>query len=182
MNTFLIGIWHRVVRLTGPLGLVALVLAFGAILLAAWLPKLDEQGEAIRAALEAKVVTRPAVAPVVAVRRVPVGQQIGEYVAAFPPFSQNSEDIKEVFLSAKRRNIQLPRGEYQLKNDAKVPLMTVTATFPVSADYASIKDFTADVLKALPNVSMDELRMTRNAALTTTLESSIRFSFVYRRP
>lgn len=182
MNSFLIGFWRRMLRRLGPFGVAAGLIAIGTLVLAAWLPKLTDQGEALKATFDAKASALPKLAPVIAVRRLPVGQQIGEYVAAFPPISQNAEDLKQLFSSAKGRNLQLPRGEYQFKNDANAPLVTMTAAFPVSADYGSLKDFTADVLKTLPHVSMDELRMTRSAAGSTTLESSIRFSFVYRRP
>jgi hypothetical protein len=37
-------------------------------------------------------------------------------------------------------------------------------------------------LLAVPNASMDELRMARSAAGSNVLESVVRFSFVYQRP
>lgn len=182
MSSTLIALWRRALRRLGPLGAVAAALLVIAAALAASIPQLDEQSEALRIALKKQAKTVSMAAPVNAVRRIPVGQQIGEYVAEFPLLSKSPEDLKEVFLSAKRNNLQLPKGEYQFRNDTKAPLVTLTATFPVSADYGSLKSFTAEVLREIPNVSMDELRMARSTAGSTTLDSSVRFSFIYRRP
>jgi hypothetical protein len=182
MNLVLLGFWRRVLRQYGVHGIAALALAVSTLLIAVWIPQLIRQGDELRAAIEVKAHVKPPSAAIVAVSRIPAGQQIGAFVSAFPPLSQNSEDLREVFLSAKRHSMQLPRGDYQFKQDTTAPLVILTATFPLSADYAAIKDFTADVLRNAPNVSMDELRMTRNAAGSNVLESVVRFSFVYQRP
>lgn len=181
MNLTLLGFWRRALRQSGAFGMAAVALIVGALFLTAWIPKLKSQGDALRAAIEVKANAKRPSAPVASASRVPVGQQIGEFVSAFPPLSQNSADLTEVFLSARRHNLQLPRGEYQFKQDATAPLVIFTATFPLSTDYATVKDFTADVMRSVPNVSMDELHMTRSAAASNVLESVVRFSFVYQR-
>jgi hypothetical protein len=178
----LIGMWHRNLRRFGPLGIAAGFFAAGALALAAWIPQLYSQDDELRTTLKKRATQAPTLVPAANVQSVPEVQQIGEFIAAFPPMSQNSSDLNEIFQSAKRRNIQLARGEYQLKDDANTPLVVLIATFPVSAGYGPTKEFTADVLRALPHVSLDELRMTRSAAGVSALESSIRFSLVYRRP
>lgn len=181
MNFSLIGIWHQVLRPSGAYRVAALVLVGSALLLATWIPKLVSQGNALRAAAESKANAKPSFAAPNGVSRIPVGQQISEFVAAFPPLSHSTEDLQAVFESAKRHNLQLPRGDYQFKEDATAPLVVFSATFPLSAEYATVKGFTADVLRTVPNVSLDELRMTRNAAGSNMLESVVRFSFVYQR-
>ena len=60
--------------------------------------------------------------------------------------------------------------------------MVCTATFPIRNDYGTLKDFSADVLTALPHVSMDELRMTRDAAGSASLDAVVRFTLFYRSP
>jgi hypothetical protein len=89
--------------------------------------------------------------------------------------------LETVFDSAKGRDIKLLKGEYQFKSDINSALVVLTATFPLNAAYTTTREFVADVLRAVPNASMDDLRMARSAANATELESSIRFSFVYRR-
>jgi hypothetical protein len=182
MKRALLGLWHRTLRRAGPYATAGGGLFLAAVLLASWIPHLQRQGQALRTAVVAKSATAPAPGAASVVRRVPVGEQVGEFVAVFPPLSQNPSDLDEVFQSAKRRNVALLQGEYQLKQQANAPLVIYTATFPVRTDYASIKQFAADVLRARPNASMDELRMNRSSSGSAALESVIRFSFVYRRP
>lgn len=181
MKRALLGLWHRTVRFAGLPGIAGVALLMAALLLASWIPPLQREGQALRTALAAKSAM-PMPGAVSAARRVPVGEQVGDFVAAFPLLSQNPSDLDAVFQSAKRHDLQLLRGEYQLKQDANAPLLTYTATFPVRAHYGAIKDFTAAVLRALPHASMDELRMNRSASGSSELESVIRFSFVYRKP
>jgi hypothetical protein len=139
------------------------------------------QAQTLQLALAAKLVaSRSAALPVN--RAVPIAEQLNDFVATQPALTQSAGDLEQVFLSAKRRNVQLLKGEYQFKQEANQPLATYTAIFPVHADYASIRDFSADVLRSLPNASLDELRMARSGASSTVLEAVIRFSFVYRRP
>jgi len=182
MNLAFLGFWRRAHRHFGTHGMAALALAFCALLILTWLPRLAAEGEALTTAIKTRESAKSPAISRVAVSRIPVGQQIGEFVSAFPPLSQNSENLNQVFTSAKRFNIQLPKGDYQVKKDATAPLVIVTATYPLNADYAAIRDFTADVLLAVPNASMDELRMARSAAGSNVLESVVRFSFVYQRP
>ena len=182
MNLAFLGFWRRAQRHLGTQGMAALALTFCALLILTWLPRLEVEGEELGAAIKAKANAKSPAISGTAISRIPVGQQIGEFVSAFPPQSQNSEDLNQVFTSAKRFNIQLPRGDYQTKKDATAPLAIVTATYPLNADYAAIRDFTADVLLAVPNASMDELRMSRSTAGSNVLESVVRFSFVYQRP
>ena len=182
MTIPLIGMWRRNLRRFGPLGIAAGFLAVAALALAAWIPQLHSQDDELHAKLKERAIPAPTSVPASNVPSMTEVQQIGEFIAAFPPMSQNSSDLNEIFQSAKRHSIQLTRGEYQLKDDANTPLVILTATFPVNGAYGPTKEFTADVLRALPHVSLDELRMTRSAAGMSALESSIRFSLVYRRP
>lgn len=182
MRLTLVGVWHRTFRRIGPVNVVTGIFTIGTVALAAWAIQLDGQSDALRLQLQARAASAPTPDQTVQARHVPIGQQIDEFVATFPPLSQNPADLSEVFQSAKRHEIQLPRGDYQFKNDVNVALVVLTATFPLSAAYGSTKEFAADVLRALPHASMDDLRMTRSAADVDALESSIRFSFVYRRP
>jgi hypothetical protein len=180
MKRPLMRLWQRMLRRFGRPGIVAVALLVAALVMAALIPGLQRQGDQLRLALTSTAAAASRPGPALP-RTVPVEEQIHDFVAAFPPLAQSPGDLDEVFQSARRRKVPLLKGEYQLQQDTNAPLVTYTATFPVRAEYSAIKDFTADVLRALPNASMDELRMTRSAAGTTALESVIRFSFVYRR-
>ncbi len=181
MNSTLLGMWHRTVRRMGYSGMaVACLLAAGAALLSAVLP-LQNRTLALREALAVQADDIARKNEVVPPRQAPLGEQIDGFVAAFPLLPQHVEDMSAVFAAAQGQKLKLLRGEYQFRNDANAPLVMVTASFPVTADYGTIKAFTAEVLKNAPHASLDELRMTRDNAGSKTLESWIRFSFLYRK-
>lgn len=182
MTSMLTRIWRRTLRRIGPLGVAAAVTLVIAAALAAWSAQLDREGELLHHRLQTLARSPSQSVPAAKMPWVPVEQQIGEFVATFPPVSQTAADLNEVFQSARRHNIQLNRGDYQLKDDAHTALLTLTATFPLTAGYAQTKEFAADVLNALAHASMDELSMSRVTAGDNALETSVRFSFVYRRP
>jgi hypothetical protein len=181
MNRQLQLVWWRVVRRLGYTGLLALALLVPLAVLALWMPQASRRADDLRAALVAQADAiaaqgRP-------VRRPPSsGEQAAQFVAAFPALAQNSSDLGEVFAIAMRREIALPKGEYQLKPDPSTSLLAYTVTFPVRKDYAALKGFTADVLAALPHASMDELRLSRTDAGTGVLDGVVRFTFIYRSP
>jgi len=180
MNRLLRLWWHARLRL-GVAGLSALVLAVPALVIAALLPQLSREGDRLRAALAAKAEASSR-APAPAPRPMSSSERAQEFVARFPPLARSADDLEKVFALAKTRRIDLSKGEYQLKAEPNSPLLFYTATFPVQNEYGALKAFAADVLLALPHVSMDELRMSRSDARTGSLDSMVRFTFVYGSP
>jgi len=171
--------WRLLLWRAGPAGIAAAVLSVLALAMAVAVPALRHRADDLRAALATRAATaaRPGPAPL---QRLPVGEQVNEYVAAFPPPTQRVDDLAELFASAERHKLQLLKGDYQYKQDAKAPLATWSATFPVRGDYAALKAFAADVLRQRPHASLDELHMARTDANALGLEAVVRFTFVYR--
>lgn len=182
MKRALFGLWHRSLRYAGPSGMIGGALVVAAALIATSLPYLQKTGRMLRLEVATRSSRIRVAVPASELHRPQVDDKVAEFVAAFPPLSQNPRDLEEVFASAKRRDIQLLRAEYRFKHDPQAALVTYTVTFPLSSNYGSIRNFTADVLRALPHASLDELRMHRSASGSNLLESVIRFSFVYRSP
>ena len=179
MNRLLRRAWQRVTRRLGGWSLLALALLAPTVAIALWMPQLNRQADELRAALavQADAMARQR-QPVP--RRVSSGEAAVEVIAGFPPLAQVSTDLEEVFAVARRRNLTLLKGEYQLKPEPNTSLVSYTATFPVRDDYVALKEFTSDVLKSLPNASLDELRMSRTSAGSGVLDCLVRFTFVYR--
>lgn len=182
MSGLLIGAWHRTLRKYGAYGVIAAFFLCAALVITAWIPWLKSQSDVMRTEVQRMTLEHPIAAPTSVIRQVPLSQQVGEFLGGFPPHVQNPADLREVFRIAAAHQINLPKGEYQFKNDANAPLLTVTLSLPVAADYASIKAFSTELLASVPNASLDELRMTRNEAGSKVLEALVRFSFVYRKP
>ena len=174
-------LWQLARRRLGLAGLIALVLIVPTAAIALWVPHLASDSDALRAALVIKA-ERAARSPAAASRPLSDREQVQQFVSRFPPLSRNAEDLEQVFALARSRRIELLKGEYQLKVEPNSPLISYTATFPVQNEYKALKAFTADVLQALPHVSMDELRMSRTDARSGALDSMVRFTFVYGSP
>ena len=176
MNSIATVVWRRIWRRLGPMGLGGLGVLAAAVALALWLPSLKHEADKLAAR-----VAVAAVAPAAAPRQsVSDRQQARQFTAAFPPLSQNAEDVSRLFELAEKRKIKLPKGEYQLASTAGSPFVTYTVTFPVKETYVLLKDYASEVLSELPHASMDDLRLERSDASARELDARIRFTLIYR--
>jgi hypothetical protein len=172
---------RRAVRRFGTAALLAATLPIPTAAIVWWVPHLQARNDNLRQAVAeraAAVAQRAASSPVTR----PDADPLQSMASSLPPLSQSASDLRRVFALAKVRNVQLPKGEYQLKGDGNSALLSYSVTFPVHEQYKALKGFAADVLQALPHASMDELRMSRNDAGAGSLDSVIRFTFTYGRP
>jgi hypothetical protein len=174
-------LWIRARRRAGRTGLLAAAFLVAAAAIAAWIPGLMQHDAQLRMAIAQQMASPSRPLPAI-VRHVPVGEQIGEFVAAFPPATRATNDLDVVFESARQRNVTLLKGDYQFRQEPNAPLVTYTATFPLRSEYGAVKAFATDVLSSVPNASMDELRLSRTDAGSKVLDAVVRFTFVYQRP
>jgi hypothetical protein len=181
MNAALHRIWRLTLRRLGSAGVVALALLVPSAVIAWWVPRLSRDTDDLRAtlAIRAEAAARPATPTRRALSNADLLQEFG---SRFPPLTQSASDLERVFALAKQRNVELLKGEYQLKSEANTSLVSYIATFPVHNEYGALKAFAADVLESMPHVSMDELRMSRNDSGSGALDSVVRFTFVYGSP
>jgi hypothetical protein len=180
MNRALSRLWQRVARRLGPAGVIGLGLLGALLAVTLSLPALHRHGEELRAAIADQLeVAAKAEAPTTPRRSAE--DRVAEFVGTLPTLAQSSSDLEKMFALARQRALALPKGEYQLKQESGTSLLTYTVTFPVHSPYGVLKDFVADVLDAMPHVSMDEMRMSRPDAGSAVLDSQVRFTFVYRK-
>lgn len=172
-------LWQQLLRRIGASGTAALALLPASAAIAWWLPQLDHDADALRAQVTARAAARPTrPAP----RPVTDGDKVRQFVSEFPALSRSAADVTRLFALAHARHISLSKGEYQLRPEPNAALVSYTATFQVRNEYAALKAFAADVLEAMPHVSMDEMRMSRTDAASGAIDSRVRFTFVYRNP
>lgn len=181
MNAPLLRLWRLALRRLGIAGVVGVALLIPTVAIVWWMPRLSHDGDKLRMDLAAKVEAA-ARNPGAFTRRLSSSDQLQAFVSKFPALTQSANDLEQVFGIAKRRNIELLKGDYQLKQESNTSLVSYTATFPMRNEYGALKAFAADVLQALPHVSMDELRMSRPDAGGDALDSVVRFTFVYGSP
>ena len=172
-------VWMRLRRRVGWQGLVGAVLIVGAAALAAYLTGFEGRSREMSAELTNRLRV-----PDRRVAAASLGESQGEgwreFLAGFPTLEHNADDLGAIFDAASARKLELAKGEYQIKADPNAAFIVYTATFPLRADYASLKGFTADVLAALPHAALDDLRLARDNAGNAVLDGTVRFSLYYR--
>ena len=171
--------WHRARRRLGWPGLAGVAMLVLALAVLAALPALQHSIEQARRVVDQRRAARPACAAASA----PAGERdtLRDFAAAFPPTSQSQDDLAAVFASAERARITLAKGDYAVQDEAGSPFVSYVVSFPVHEPYASIKDFTAAVLEALPHAALDEMRMSRPDSEGVVLDATLRFTLVDRR-
>ena len=170
--------WRMLVRRIGYSGVAGCLALLAAAALAAALPTLQRDTRDAVASMAERSAARARVP--VALAPASPADAVRAYVGSFPALRQNAADLAQVFAAAELRHVALPKGEYQLKVEPNAPFTAYTATFPIHGDYETLKGFGSDVLTALPHVSMDELRISRDSAGSATLDAVVRFTFYYR--
>jgi hypothetical protein len=179
LNPVLSRYWRRAVRAIGYSGPAALLLLLVALGVALWLPRLDRD---LKRA-QAEVSTRTSVLRArgaVSLREPSSDERLAQYIEAFPVPGQMAADLGAIYASAGRHKLDLVKGEYQLKAEPGSPFVTYLVTLPLHAEYALVKAFASNVLLDLPHASLDELRLSRDAAGVEMLDAVVRFTLVYR--
>lgn len=171
--------WRRIVRTIGLSGPLALVLLLLAMAVAASMPRLNRELQGQYADMERRTATLRSRSTERS--REPSGiDRTIVYLGAFPRAEQMALDLGDIFASAETHKVALAKGEYQLKSERDSPFVSYVATFPVHAEYGTVKGFVSDVLLKLPHASLDEMRLSREAADTESLDAVVRFTLSYR--
>lgn len=170
----------RVWRRLGARGLAGALLLVAALSLALLAPRLaaHNQAQLLRLAQWQAEPVRP-VAPAVAAPAVEPGS-LADLGTVLPTLERNGDDLEQLFALARTHKVALQRGEYQLAQESHAALLSYSVTLPVHQTYATIKQFSAAVLRALPHAALDELRLERNESGSADLDARLRFTLFYR--
>lgn len=104
-------------------------------------------------------------------------QQLARLEGTLRSAGRIDEQMSLIVGAARRHGIELPRGEYRSGKDATTRITRSQATFSVRAAYPSLRAFVEDVLRALPNASIDHIAFKRDAVAQQEVEATIKVSF-----
>ena len=107
-------------------------------------------------------------------------QQLERFHTWLPPFEQSTSDLRKLFDIAERSRVQLPKGDYTLKQEDAHRIARLDVVLPIKDTYSDIRGFVAATLDALPHSSLAELRLERPAANVEPLDARLRISLFYR--
>jgi len=114
-----------------------------------------------------KPVSKPAAS---ATRGVPV---------IFPPASDYTADLAQIFDIAKGQGIVLASGDYRDADPTALGLDTRLVDLRINENYGALKEFLASVLNAMPHAAVQELRIERKDGTTTKHQVFLKLALVY---
>ena len=160
----------------GPLGVVGigLLLAFLPFYLSAIAPAEQALAHQRFAAerLPAHAQTRAAAAESRA-------QQLRSFERLFPPVARLPDELERLYGLARDAHLDLSRGNYRLEDDGG-PLLQYRVTLPLHGTYPGIRQFLAQVLHAMPAVSVDALQFERDGVQAPMLNAQVQLTVYFR--
>jgi hypothetical protein len=103
-----------------------------------------------------------------------------ERVAALRTMLQDApaptELLQQMSALAEAQQIQLPQGDYQQRVHPATGILQLQVSQPVRASYPRLRQYVESVLRAMPNVSLDQITAHRESIGQTELEVRLRWS------
>jgi len=152
-----------------------LIAASLAIVLSATAPareqiaSLDQQRRQLRAPLRSK-----------GAEPVSAQTQLRNFYAAFPARSTLPDALMTLHRIATHNGLHDTRADYRDTPEAGTPLVRVKIEIPVTGSYASIRTWIAELLKALPSLTLDGLELRRADVGKAQLDARVRFQLLLR--
>ena len=85
-------------------------------------------------------------------------------------------EVSAILDAATRHSIELPRAEYQSTLEAGSEVSRVQIALPIKAPYPALRALVEDVLRSLPNASVDQLDFKRDAVSQSQVEATLKIS------
>lgn len=121
--------------------------------------------------MELRQAQKPGSKPVAgAARGVPV---------IFPPSSDYTADLAQIFDIAKGQGIVLASGDYRDADATALGLDTRLVDLRINENYGTLKEFLASVLNAMPHAAVQELRIERKDGTTVKHQVFLKLALVY---
>lgn len=155
--------------------LLAAIVAFG--IRAAWLEPARAKLAAARAelALASAALPAPAAAPT-------EQQQLAQVQSVLRASATPPQLLREMAALAQAQQIVLQQAEYQQQLHPVTQVLQVQVSHPVRATYPQLRRYIESVLRARPNVSLDQVAARRDSVGQSQLEVRLRWSFWLQAP
>jgi Tfp pilus assembly protein PilO len=109
-------------------------------------------------------------------------ERVSGFYAGFPVRAELPDILLRLHGYALARGVTSQRADYREAGDAAgTPLVRVIVALPVKGRYPQLRAWIADVMSELPQVGLDELRISRDTVGREELEAEARFVVFLRR-
>jgi hypothetical protein len=86
------------------------------------------------------------------------------FLQRFQPERSSGAALGQLHRIARRHGIALPQGEFRLLPQEGLPLTRYTMVLPVTAPYATLRAFLAQLLRDMPGLALQDLNLQRSEA------------------
>jgi hypothetical protein len=97
----------------------------------------------------------------------------------FPPSSDYTADLAQIFDIAKSQGIVLASGDYRDADPTALGLDTRLVDLRINENYGKLKEFLANVLNAMPHAAVQELRIERKDGAAVKHQVFLKLALVY---
>lgn len=97
----------------------------------------------------------------------------------FPPSTDYTADLAQIFDIAKSQGIVLASGDYHDADPTTLGLDTRLVELRIDENYGTLKEFLANVLNAMPHAAVQELRIERKDGVAVKHQVFLKLALVY---
>ena len=97
----------------------------------------------------------------------------------FPPSTDYTADLAQIFDIAKSQGIVLASGDYRDADPTALGLDTRLVDLRINENYGALKEFLANVLNAMPHAAVQELRIERKDGTAVKHQVFLKLALVY---
>lgn len=105
-----------------------------------------------------------------------------EPIFSAPEHNTHLADLGRLFKLAKDKGVNLGAIEYRIEPSTTLPLLVRTLNLRVNEEYPKLKGFVAELLNAMPHVSLQEIRIEHKDDAALQEHVMLKLSFLYQSP
>lgn len=109
-------------------------------------------------------------------------QQLQAARDVLPAASEATAQIGQLEALARSQQIALTQADYAQRTHAAIGMVQLQVTQPIKAGYPQVRRYIEAVLRAMPNVSLDQVVARRDNVAQSQLEVRLRWSMWLRAP
>lgn len=109
----------------------------------------------------------------------PVASHTRGVPVTFPPSTDHTVDLAQIFDIAKNQGIVLASGDYHDADPTALGLDTRLVELRIDENYGRLKEFLANVLNTMPHAAVQELRIERKDGVAVKHQIFLKLALVY---
>lgn len=109
----------------------------------------------------------------------PIAAGAQAFAAQLPPLGTHLDDVGLMFQLAKGQGVTMGPITYRSESSDSLPVVLRLAELQVDEEYPKVKAFVAELLRKIPHVYLEEIRV-EQAAVPSKVRATLKLSFAYR--